>query len=190
MRSATSCTRRVRREARHAKQVTRTTRPPPLLTRAAAGAREAGCGRVARDPRHAAARRACAGRATRARRGCADAPRSCHRLHLFTPPQWDETALRIKASRLLGSQSLARYPGWKGDRAAVDAEQARNKALGAATGCWKSGVLVEDDFGQLTSGFTAPESGTDLPGLISQNWLFVGVFSFFVKSVATKIYEI
>ena len=30
----------------------------------------------------------------------------------------------------------------------------------------------------------------DLPGLISQNWLFVGVFSFFVKSVATKIYEI
>lgn len=31
-------------------------------------------------------------------------------------PQWDETALRIKAARLLGSQSLARYVGWKGDR--------------------------------------------------------------------------
>ena len=31
---------------------------------------------------------------------------------------------------------------------------------------------------------------TDLQGLISQNWLFVGIFSFFVKSVATKIYEI
>ncbi len=63
--------------------------------------------------------------------------------------QWDETALRIKAARLLGSQSLARYPGWKGNRAAVDAEQARNRALGEQTGCWKSGVLVEDDHGSV-----------------------------------------
>lgn len=31
-------------------------------------------------------------------------------------PQWDETSLRIKAARLMGSQSLARYVGWKGDR--------------------------------------------------------------------------
>jgi hypothetical protein len=31
-------------------------------------------------------------------------------------PRWDEQSLRIKAARLLGSQSLARYVGWKGPR--------------------------------------------------------------------------
>lgn len=36
-------------------------------------------------------------------------------------PQWDETSLRIKAARLMGSQSLARYVGWKGDRHATTA---------------------------------------------------------------------
>ena len=34
-------------------------------------------------------------------------------------PKWDEQALRIKATKLLGSQSLARYVGWKGDRSAA-----------------------------------------------------------------------
>jgi hypothetical protein len=80
------------------------------------------------------------------------------------PPQWDETALRIKASRLLGSQSLARYPGWKGDRAAVDAEQARNRALGDATGCWKSGVLVEDDNGSVAKAIKARDEGASGSG--------------------------
>ena len=31
-------------------------------------------------------------------------------------PKWDDQAIRIKASRLMGSQSLARYIGWKGNR--------------------------------------------------------------------------
>lgn len=31
-------------------------------------------------------------------------------------PKWDDQALRGKTARLLGSQSLARYTGWKGDR--------------------------------------------------------------------------
>lgn len=31
-------------------------------------------------------------------------------------PKWDDQAIRIKASRLIGSQSLARYIGWKGNR--------------------------------------------------------------------------
>lgn len=74
-------------------------------------------------------------------------------------PEWDETALRVKASRLLGSQSLARYPGWKGDRAAVEAEQRRNKAVGDATGCWKSGVLVENDAGAVAAYLAANEAG-------------------------------
>lgn len=29
-------------------------------------------------------------------------------------PKWDDQSLRVKAARLLGSQSLARYVGWKG----------------------------------------------------------------------------
>ena len=41
----------------------------------------------------------------------------------------------------------------------MDAEQARNKALGAATGCWKSGVLVEDDFGSVAKAIAARDGG-------------------------------
>ena len=66
-------------------------------------------------------------------------------------PRWDETALRIKAGRLMGTQSLARYVGWKGSRERVDAEFAKNKELGEATGCWKGGVLVEDDAGSVAA---------------------------------------
>ncbi len=45
---------------------------------------------------------------------------------------------------------LARYPkGWRGDKAEVDAEYAKNKAIGEATGCWKNGTLVEDDHGSV-----------------------------------------
>ncbi len=31
-------------------------------------------------------------------------------------PRWDDQALRVKAARLMGSQSLARYVAWKGNR--------------------------------------------------------------------------
>ncbi len=31
-------------------------------------------------------------------------------------PRWDDQTLRVKASKLLGSQSLARYVGWQGNR--------------------------------------------------------------------------
>lgn len=31
----------------------------------------------------------------------------------------------------------------------VDAERARNREVGEKTGCWKSGVLVEDDAGSV-----------------------------------------
>lgn len=65
-------------------------------------------------------------------------------------PDWDTLSLRVKASRMMGTQSLARYPkGWRGDAAAVEAEYAKNKAIGEATGCWKSGTLVEDDHGSV-----------------------------------------
>eukprot|EP00192_Tetraselmis_astigmatica_P014485 CAMPEP_0117651266 /NCGR_PEP_ID=MMETSP0804-20121206/1998_1 /TAXON_ID=1074897 /ORGANISM="Tetraselmis astigmatica, Strain CCMP880" /LENGTH=159 /DNA_ID=CAMNT_0005457227 /DNA_START=248 /DNA_END=723 /DNA_ORIENTATION=- len=64
-------------------------------------------------------------------------------------PKWDEQSLRIKASRLMGSQSLARYIGWKGTREEVMKERKINKEIGEKTGCWKSGVLVEDDNGSV-----------------------------------------
>ena len=31
-------------------------------------------------------------------------------------PRWDDQALRLKAARLLGAQSLARYIGWQGSK--------------------------------------------------------------------------
>jgi hypothetical protein len=56
----------------------------------------------------------------------------------------------VKASRLLGSQSLSRYPkGWKGTKDEVDAEYQKHKEIGEQTGCWKSGTLVEDDDGSV-----------------------------------------
>lgn len=61
---------------------------------------------------------------------------------------WDTLTLRVKASRMMGTQSLARYPkGWKANKATVDGEYAKHKRVGEATGCWKSGTLVEDDHG-------------------------------------------
>lgn len=64
-------------------------------------------------------------------------------------PNWEDQQIRIKASRLMGSQSLAKYVGWKGNKEAVENEFAKNKQIGEATGCWKSGVLVEDDNGTV-----------------------------------------
>lgn len=40
----------------------------------------------------------------------------------------------------------------------MDAEYARNKAVGEATGCWKSGTLVEDDDGSVRK-YLAAEGG-------------------------------
>lgn len=44
-------------------------------------------------------------------------------------------------------------------RAEVDAEQAANRAIGEATGCWKAGVLVEDDDGSVAKALAAREFG-------------------------------
>lgn len=68
-------------------------------------------------------------------------------------PDWDDQQLRIKSGRMLGTQSLARYVGWKGDRTAVDEEYERNKQIGIELGCWKGGVLVEDEDGSVRKYF-------------------------------------
>lgn len=62
---------------------------------------------------------------------------------------WEDQQIRIRASRLLGSQSLVRYVAWKGNKEAVDREYAKNKQIGEATGCWKNGTLVENDNGDV-----------------------------------------
>ncbi|KAK9838137.1 hypothetical protein WJX81_003339 [Elliptochloris bilobata] len=74
-------------------------------------------------------------------------------------PKWDDQAIRVKASRLMGSQSLARYVAWKGNKAAVDAEYAANKALGERLGCWKAGALVEDNAGSVKKALAAAGRG-------------------------------
>jgi hypothetical protein len=44
-------------------------------------------------------------------------------------------------------------------RAAVDAEHTANRAIGEATGCWKAGVLVEDDAGSVAAALAAQGTG-------------------------------
>ncbi|KAL6767243.1 hypothetical protein ACKKBG_A39190 [Auxenochlorella protothecoides x Auxenochlorella symbiontica] len=73
---------------------------------------------------------------------------------------FDDAAIRTKAARLLGTQSLARHAGWKGNQAAVDAERARHRAIGIQLGCWKGGVLVEDAQGSVA----AAMASSTLPG--------------------------
>jgi len=48
--------------------------------------------------------------------------------------------------------------GWRGDRAAVDAEYAKHKALGERLKCWKGGVLVEDDHGSVAKALNELDS--------------------------------
>tara|TARA_B110000977_G_scaffold23845_1_gene28823 strand:+ start:20498 stop:20956 length:459 start_codon:yes stop_codon:yes gene_type:complete len=60
-------------------------------------------------------------------------------------PNREVLFIRIKASRAIGSQGLNRYHGWIGSKADVLAEYERNKQIGLATGCWKGGILVEND---------------------------------------------
>ena len=69
--------------------------------------------------------------------------------------RYDETTVRVKASKLMGTQSLARHVGWKGDLAAVEREYAKHKRIGEETGCWKSGYLVENEEGAVAKALGA-----------------------------------
>lgn len=78
-------------------------------------------------------------------------------------PQWDDQFLRIKTGRLFGSQSLARYVGWKGSKSAVEAEYQKNKVLGESLGCWRGGVLVENDAGDVRKALAEQADGDGSP---------------------------
>eukprot|EP00803_Ostreobium_quekettii_P011397 evm.model.scf_473.1 EVM.evm.TU.scf_473.1 scf_473:766-1555(+) len=64
-------------------------------------------------------------------------------------PEWGEQTIRLWTMRTLGSQSLARYMAWKGSREDVEDERHKNRDLGKRLGCWKGGLLVEDDDGTV-----------------------------------------
>jgi transcription initiation factor TFIID subunit TAF12 len=70
---------------------------------------------------------------------------------------WDDHSIRIKAAKLLGCQNLSWYYGRRLSRAEAQAEFERNRQLGAATGCWKNGMLVDDDRGTLKARFAAQQ---------------------------------
>jgi hypothetical protein len=48
---------------------------------------------------------------------------------------WDDTQLRIRAAKLMGSQSLARYVGWKGSKVRWGRESVEVLVLGCAHAC-------------------------------------------------------
>ena len=66
---------------------------------------------------------------------------------------WDDHTIRLKTARLIGCQNLSWYMGKKLVKEQLDAVYAKNKALGEETGCWKSGVLVDNDKGVLKAHF-------------------------------------
>jgi hypothetical protein len=78
-------------------------------------------------------------------------------------PGWDHHALRGKTQKLIGCQNLSRYQGQQLTKAQVQAEQAKNKALGERTGCWKHGMLVDNDQGTLKAHFAAAAATAGTP---------------------------
>ena len=42
-----------------------------------------------------------------------------------------------------------RYKNWKASKDEIDAEFSKNKELGERLGCWKAGMLVDNDEGEV-----------------------------------------
>jgi hypothetical protein len=79
---------------------------------------------------------------------------------------WDDHSIRIKAAKLLGCQNLSWFYDRRYSKAEAQAVFERNQQLGAATGCWKNGMLVDDDRGTLKAHFAAQKQ--DEPHLQQQ----------------------
>jgi len=72
-------------------------------------------------------------------------------IQLHFLPDWGGAELRIKTARLLGRQSIVAYHGQKLTEEMIAREYEWNKALGEEVGCWKGGVLVNDDAGVVAT---------------------------------------
>lgn len=79
-------------------------------------------------------------------------------------PGWDDHNIRVKTAKLLGSQNLSWYHGRKFSKAEAEAEYEKNRQLGAQTGCWKNGLLVDDGKGTLRAHFVAQQAATAVAG--------------------------
>lgn len=63
----------------------------------------------------------------------------------------------LTPSALLPPPVSSSPPRPPGDRAAVDAEREKHKAIGERLGCWKAGVLVENDSGDVAKALAEAE---------------------------------
>ncbi|GAX81856.1 hypothetical protein CEUSTIGMA_g9284.t1 [Chlamydomonas eustigma] len=77
----------------------------------------------------------------------------CQEISMHLLPEWSDQQIRARTSKLMGSQSLARYSNWIGDKQAVQQEHERNKRLAEKLGCWKNGMLVENSEGSVKEYF-------------------------------------
>lgn len=73
---------------------------------------------------------------------------------------WDINTIRAHTCRLLGSQDLKRYTGWKGSKSQIRQERDRNKELGKRLGCWKNGMLVHNESGDVQKDVPPAAPGT------------------------------
>lgn len=76
-------------------------------------------------------------------------------------PGWDDHNIRVKTAKLLGCQNLSWYHGRKFTKAEAEEEYESNKQLGAQTGCWKNGMLVDDDKGTLRAHFMRQQEAAE-----------------------------
>eukprot|EP01091_Cochliopodium_minus_P010674 TRINITY_DN287_c2_g1_i1.p1 TRINITY_DN287_c2_g1~~TRINITY_DN287_c2_g1_i1.p1 ORF type:complete len:166 (-),score=47.95 TRINITY_DN287_c2_g1_i1:153-650(-) len=63
--------------------------------------------------------------------------------------EWTGPELSAKTKRIIGRQSIQSYTNWKGDKDQIAKEYNKNKEIGMQLGCWKGGVLVNDEEGKV-----------------------------------------
>ena len=61
-------------------------------------------------------------------------------------PDWNDNELRSRTGKLLGSQSLAPYIGWRGRKYAVHppVQAHPNRALGQLGGIWNTRMMLHE----------------------------------------------
>ena len=55
----------------------------------------------------------------------------------------------MRTKRMLGSQSVVRYRGWKPTEPEIKREHEVNREIGQALGMWKNSTLVQDEQGNV-----------------------------------------
>lgn len=63
--------------------------------------------------------------------------------------EWLGSELSTKTRKIIGRQSLRLYNNWKGSKEDCEKEFKKNKEIGEKLGCWRGGVLVNDNNGEV-----------------------------------------